>query len=49
MIRNDRLRPEIGSVCRFLVHRRQGRLVRPPLHRSPSGILADLADPRGRN
>jgi hypothetical protein len=49
MLRADRLRPELGSVCRFLAARRQGRLVRPSPRGPLSGILAELADPRGRN
>jgi hypothetical protein len=49
MPRADCLRPELGSVCRFLAGRRHGRLVRPAPRDPLSGILAELADPRGRN
>jgi hypothetical protein len=44
------LRPELGSVCRFVAAPGpKRRLVRPAPRQQLSGILAELADSRGRN
>jgi hypothetical protein len=41
------LRPELGSVCRFLRRRPRARFVRPVPRTALRGVLADLADSRG--
>ena len=43
------LRPELGSVCRYVAARGRGRLVRPLFREPLCGVLADLADSRGRH
>ena len=43
------LRPELGTVCRFVARPRQSRIVRPTPRERLRGVLADLADGRGRN
>ena len=43
------LRPELGTVCRFVGLRRQARFVRPVPRERLRGVLADLADSRGRH
>jgi hypothetical protein len=43
------LRPELGSVCRFVAVSRQARTVRRAPRDTLRGVLADLADGRGRH
>ena len=43
------LRPELGTVCRFVAASRGPRSVRPVPREPLRGVLADLADSRGRH
>jgi hypothetical protein len=43
------IRPELGSVCRFLRAPGRPRLVRSQSRPPLVGVLADLADSRGRH
>jgi len=49
MRRSSSLRPELGSVCRFVGASRTTLRVRPLPRETLRGVLADLADPRGRH
>ena len=49
MIHAFPIRPELGSVCRFLRAPGRPRLVRPESRPPLAGVLAELADSRGRH